>query len=202
MFDFDGTLADTLPWMRSIFNELADEHGFRRVHPAEFEQFRNLHGAALLRALELPLRKLPGVMNSMRKRMSKHTGELNLFPGISEALHRLAAAGVQLAIVSSNSQSNVERVLGIVNARLIGHFACGVSMFGKAAKLRKVIRASGVPPLQALYIGDEIRDSEAARKAGVSFGAVSWGQHTVDSLSTENPDLVFDSPCQIADSLC
>ena len=64
IFDSDGTLADTLPWIRSIFNDLADEHGFRRVKPEEAERLRNLEGTALLRELKLPLAKLPGVLIS------------------------------------------------------------------------------------------------------------------------------------------
>jgi hypothetical protein len=51
IFDSDGALADTLPWMRSIFNELAEAHGFRRVESHEYERFRDLHGHALLREL-------------------------------------------------------------------------------------------------------------------------------------------------------
>src|SRR5215204_6389252 len=83
IFDFDGTLADTLPWMRSVFNELAEEHGFRRVDAHDYEQFRDLHGSALLRALGLPFWKLPRVVNSMRRRMAGHLGQLFLFPGVS-----------------------------------------------------------------------------------------------------------------------
>src|SRR5262245_3361713 len=98
--------------MRSIFNELAEAHGFRRVEPHEYERFRDLHGVALLRALGLPLWKVPRVVNDMRRRMAKHKGTFSLFPGIGEALHRLVAGGVQLAVVSSNSRENVERVLG------------------------------------------------------------------------------------------
>jgi len=164
IFDSDGTLADTLPWMRSVFNELAEEHGFRRVEPHDYERFRDLHGTALLRELGLPLWKLPRVVSSMRRRMSEHTGTLSLFAGTSEVLQRLAARGFQLAVVSSNSRENVERVLGVNNAVLIAHFACGVSVLGKAARLLQVIRRSSVRRPEAIYIGDEIRDAEAAGK--------------------------------------
>ena len=201
IFDSDGTLADTLPWMRSIFNELADEHGFRRIEPHEHEQFRDLHGAALLRELGLPLWKLPRVVSAMRRRMTEHTGTLSLFPGISEVLNRLAAGGVQLAIVSSNSRENVERVLGADNARLIAHFACGVSMLGKASKLRQVVRRSAVERAQAIYIGDEVRDAEAAGKAGLAFGAVTWGQHSREILLRQNPAELFTTVQEIADRL-
>jgi phosphoglycolate phosphatase len=202
IFDSDGTLADTLPWMRGIFNDLADEHGFKRVEPRDYERFRDLHGAVLLRELGLPLWKLPGVESSLRRRMAEYTGTLSLFPGTGEVLHRLAAAGVRLAVVSSNSRANVERVLGLENAKLIAHFSCGVSLFGKAAKLRQVIRRSAIQRQQAIYIGDEIRDAEAAEKAGIAFGAVTWGQHSEKALLAENPAEVFSTIQEVADKLC
>lgn len=202
IFDSDGTLADTLPWMRSIFNELAEAHGFRRVQPHEYERFRDLHGAALLRELGLPLWKLPRVVGDMRRRMTAHTGKLSLFPGIRDVLHRLAAVGIQLAIVSSNSRENVERVLGADNARLVAHFACGASMFGKAAKLRQALRRCSVPPRQTIYIGDEIRDAEAAAKAGMAFGAVTWGQHGAEIFRPQKPAHIFTAVREIADKLC
>jgi phosphoglycolate phosphatase len=202
IFDSDGTLADTLPWMRSIFNELAEEHGFRRVEPGEYHRFRDLHGRALLRALGLPLWKLPRVVSSMRRRTAEYRGRLTLFPGTGEVLHRLAACGVQLGIVSSNSRENVERVLGRENAKLIAHFACGVSMFGKAAKVREVLRRSAVERPQAIYIGDEIRDAEAASKARVAFGAVTWGQHSREALRAQGPAEIFETVGEIADKLC
>ena len=202
IFDSDGTLADTLPWMRSVFNELAEEHGFRRVEPHDYERFRDLHGTALLRELGLPLWKLPRVVSSMRRRMSEHTGTLSLFAGTSEVLQRLAARGFQLAVVSSNSRENVERVLGVNNAVLIAHFACGVSILGKAARLLQVIRRSAVPRPEVIYIGDEIRDAEAAGKAGIAFGAVTWGHHRQEILCSQNPAEMFTTVQEIADKLC
>lgn len=191
IFDFDGTLADTLPWMRSIFNELAEVHGFRRVEAHEFEQFRDLHGLALLRELGLPLWKLPRVMRDVRRRMGAQGGSLRPFPGAGEMLRGLDAAGVRLGMVSSNTRENVERVLGAESAGLIGCFACGASLFGKPAKLRQVIRHFGVRPAEAIYIGDEVRDGEAAEKAGAAFGAVTWGQHSEGALRGQKPAEVF-----------
>lgn len=202
IFDSDGTLADTLPWLRSIFNELAEEHGFKRVEPQDYERFRELHGTALLRELGLPIWKLPRVAGSMRRRMTEHTGEFSLFPGTGEVLQRLAADGIQLAVVSSNSRANVERVLGVANVRLMRHFACGVSLFGKAARLRQLLRQVGIPQSQAIYIGDEIRDAEAAEKAGIAFGAVTWGHHPEKSLRAKLPAEVFKTVQEIADTLC
>jgi phosphoglycolate phosphatase len=201
MFDSDGTLADTLPWMRSVFNELADEFGFRRVEPHEYGQFRDLHGAAMLKALGLPLWKLPRVVVAMRRRMAAHAGEFRPFAGVAEMLSRLSARGIELAVVSSNSLENVRRVLGPENERLFGRLDCGVSMSGKASRLSAAVRAAGVAPDDAIYIGDEIRDGEAARKARVHFGAATWGQHSAEALRTCAPEFVFASPAEIAEVL-
>jgi phosphoglycolate phosphatase len=202
IFDSDGTLADTLPWMRSVFNELAEEHGFRKVEAHEYESFRDLHGSALLKALELPLWKLPRVVSGMRKKMGCHIESLSLFPGVDAMLQRLSARGLKLAIVSSNSRANVERILGPRRAVLVNHYACGVSMFGKAARLRTVLRTGGIAPHQVIYIGDEIRDAHAARAAGIAFGAVAWGQHSVAALQAQNPKEFFHAVHEIADRLC
>jgi len=188
--------------MRGIFNELAEEHGFKRMEPGDFERLRDLHGIASLRELGLPLWKLPAVMTGMRRRMEDYTGTFSLFPGIAEVLRRLASSNIKLAVVSSNSLANVQRVLGVENTKLFEEFACGVSMFGKASRLRQVVRRGGVPRAQVMYIGDEIRDGEAAAKAGVAFGAVTWGQHREKALRLRNPALVFKEPREIADILC
>jgi phosphoglycolate phosphatase len=202
IFDSDGTLADTLPWMRSVFNELAGEHGFRRVEPHEYEQFRDLHGTALLKALGLPLWKLPRVVSAMRKKMASHITQFAPFPGAADMLKRLSACGVQLGVVSSNSRTNVERILGPCAAALVNHFGCGVSMFGKATRLRAVVRASGVAPRETIYIGDEIRDAEAARAAEVAFGAVAWGQHSATALRAHEPAEFFNCVDEIVARLC
>ena len=63
-------------------------------------------------------------------------------------------------------RENVERILGARNTGLISHFGCGVSLFGKAARLRQTLQACGTAAARAIYIGDEVRDAEAACKAG------------------------------------
>lgn len=201
IFDSDGTLADTLPWLRSIFNELADEFGFRRVGDHEMEQFRQLNGADLLRALELPKWKIPLLMVRMRRRMAAYEGPLHPFPGIPEVLRELKAAGMCLAVVSSNSRANVERVLGPGTASMIAHWNCGASLFGKASKIRSVVKASGVPASHAIYLGDELRDGEAARAAGIAFGAVGWGMQSLDILDAADPSLRFHSVAELARKL-
>lgn len=201
IFDSDGTLADTLPWMQSVFHELADEFGLRRIEEHEIERFRHLHGTELLRSLNLPKWKVPLLIVRMRQRMAAYQGTLLPFPGISEALQRLQTSGVRLAVVSSNSRANVERVLGAQTSELITYWNCGASLFGKASKIRSVVKASSIDASHAIYLGDELRDGEAAHAAGISFGAVGWGMHSLETLRTAHPDLVLKEVAELAEKL-
>lgn len=193
MFDSDGTLADTLPWARRLFNDLAGRHGFRKVSEQEALQLRDLHGPELLRTLGVPLWRLPVIVRDMRAAMAEHVHEFKPFPGVDEALRALAGSGRVLGVISSNSEENVRRILGPELAGLMTRFSCGVSMFGKARRIKAMVRAAGVAPREAIYVGDEVRDAEAAREAGVDFGAVGWGQHSPEALRAAGAVEVFAS---------
>lgn len=134
----------------------------------------------------------PGALR-MRQYMARDIGRISLFPGVDRLLRELAGRGAQLAIVTSNSIENVRQILGPESAALIHHYECGASMFGKRPKLRAVLRNSGIPAVEALCIGDEIRDLEAARAEGIAFGAVSWGYTHPQALQAHDPEEVFES---------
>lgn len=191
VFDSDGTLSDTLPWLRSVYNGIAAGRGLRTFSEEEFERHRDLHGRALLEAAGVPLWKLPLLMRDFRSRMESHSGPLHPFPGIPETLLRLHGGGLRLAVVSSNSRPNVERILGPEVSALFEAFECGSSLFGKASRLKSLLRRCRVGPEEAVYVGDEVRDAEAAREAGMRFAGVCWGQHRPDTLRKQVPDFLF-----------
>jgi phosphoglycolate phosphatase len=87
----------------------------------------------------------------------------------------------------------VRRILGPELSALIRHYACDASLFGKRPKLRKVLRASGIPAAEAIAIGDEIRDLEAARAEGIAFGAVAWRYMRPEALRAHDPEEMFAS---------
>jgi phosphoglycolate phosphatase len=201
LFDSDGTLADTLPWFKTVFNQSAARHGFKPMRDDEQEYLRGLTSREMLAYLRVPLWKMPRILSAMRKAMAEQIHEFSLFNGIADSLQRLSTRGVLLGVVSSNSSENVRSILGPANAALIQHYACGASMFGKAAKLRTVLQASGVAASEALYIGDEIRDAEAANKVGMAYGAVAWGCHRLETLRAQGAAEFFTEPKEIGHKL-
>lgn len=201
IFDFDGTLADSFPFFVGSINQLADRHGFARVPPEEVESMRGQDARRILARVGLPLWKVPKLARDYTALMAEHLDEIQLFPGVATMLQRLADAGVALAVVSSNADRNVRRLLGPECARRMQVIECGVSLFGKRMRLKKVLRATHFGARDALYIGDEVRDAEAARGADIAFGAVTWGYATAAALLTHDPAELFSRPAQIAEIL-
>jgi phosphoglycolate phosphatase len=193
VFDFDGTLADSLGWFIGISDRLADEFGFDRIDKAQFATLRRLDAATLLRLHHVPLWKVPFVAARFRSLMTRQIEQIAPFPGVVDLLAQLAQAGSTLAVVTSNSCTNVRRVLGRKSMALLAACEGGVAIFGKRMKLRKLLRRTGIHPAQAIFIGDEIRDIEAARHAGIASGAVAWGFTEADALKAHSPDVLFGS---------
>ncbi|KXJ67054.1 HAD family hydrolase [Achromobacter xylosoxidans] len=190
-FDFDGTLADTMPWFNTILNTVAEKYNFRKIDAAEREALRSRDAMEILKYLNIPLWKLPAIMTHVRTLMQEIDPSVQLFDGIPQALARLKASGLRLAVVSSNSVENVKRVLGEETAALFDDYECGSDLFGKAAKIDRLLKQHGTSPERFLLVGDEMRDIDAARKAGVRVGSVAWGYNHVDALRGRGPDELF-----------
>ncbi|HEX2202530.1 MAG TPA: HAD hydrolase-like protein [Longimicrobium sp.] len=201
VFDFDGTLADSYPWFVGAMNHVADRYRFRRVEAHELDVLRGLDARGVIEHLGVPMWKMPFIVRHMRRRIAADAGRIALFPGAGDLLRRLAESGVAIALVTTNTEANVRRILGPENARLVRHWGCGASMFGKRPRIRKVLRDSRVPPAEAVCVGDELRDLHAARAEGVAFAAVTWGFTAPAALRAHAPEAVFDTMAELADAL-
>ncbi|MBA4012301.1 MAG: HAD family hydrolase [Phenylobacterium sp.] len=193
IFDFDGTLADSAAWFAGALNGVARRYGFREIGLAEMARLRGRPSREIMQTLKVNPWKLPFIAAHMRRLAAEAAPSINLFPGVADMLRRLAARGVKVAIVSSNSEAVVRQVLGPELAGLVAHYGCGASIFGKATKFRQVIRAAGVGEADVLSVGDEVRDIEAARRMRLAAGAVTWGYATPEILQAQRPSAMFET---------
>lgn len=198
IFDFDGTLADSFPWLLTVFNQVATRYHFRLVETHEVETLRGYDNRRLQAYLGVPWWKLPLIAAHARRLAAAATHDIPLFPEAGEMLRHLSARGVMLAIVTSNGEATVRRVLGPGTAELVAHFESDISLFGKRRRIQRAVARSGVPRDRAIYIGDETRDIDAAREAGVAAGAVTWGFATRAALEARSPTEVFTSMDELA----
>jgi phosphoglycolate phosphatase len=196
IFDFDGTLANSFPWFLDVFDILAERFKFRKLDRSNLESLRRMDNRQLLKAVDVPMWKVPIIGAHAKAMQGENLDKISLFDGIADMLDELSRREVVIAVVTSNSRENVEKVLGPSVAN-ISHYECGASLFGKAAKFRSAMKAAGVGASETLSIGDEVRDIEAARECGISAGAVSWGYAAPERLLAERPDFIFNTPDDI-----
>jgi phosphoglycolate phosphatase len=200
LFDFDGTLADSQDWFLGVFDQVADRFGYRRLKPGDRERLRGLETRAILHDLRVPAWKLPMIARHVRALATRDIDRIRLFPGAAQMLAELKAGGVAAAVVSSNDEGNVRRVLGAAAAH-VAHFACGASLFGKASKIRSVLRGTRTDPRSAILVGDEARDIAAANETGIGSAAVAWGYADPAFLRSLSPSLFFERMEEIAPAL-
>lgn len=197
IFDFDGTLADSTAWAIRAVRPLAERFKFKAVTEDEIAMLRGRTSREIIAYLGLPLWKIPLVAAHGKKMMAAEAHAIPLFAGTGDLLRGLSAAGLRLAIVSSNSEATIRSILGAELAGLVDHYGCGAAIFGKAAKFRAVVKAARVPKDRVLCIGDETRDIEAAREAGLACGAVEWGYATRRALADYGPTMMFSAMDEI-----
>lgn len=199
IFDFDGTIADTLDRIFKIYNKMSAEFGYRKVNKKELEVLRNKTHFEILRKIgefDISIFKLPFIINRGREELAKEIGSFRPFSGIKETLRELKRQGVRLGILTSNSKNNVEVFLKKNNIDFF-EFVYEKNFFGKGRALKSLIKRHSIDKDQAVYVGDETRDVAAAKEAGVGSAAVTWGFNKREILEKQKPDFLLEKPGEL-----
>lgn len=198
IFDFDGTLADTLDALVSITNHLALEFGYRSTTPEEIPKLRNLSSREIVRLSGVSIFKLPFLLRRIRDNLHGKIQGLNLIPGIKEALIQLKKEGNCLGILTSNSEENVRVFLEKHGIQDLFSFVYSEnSLFSKDRSIRKLMKKNHLRPEEIIYVGDETRDIDAAKKIHVKVIAVTWGFNSRQVLAQYKPDFLIHQPSEL-----
>jgi phosphoglycolate phosphatase len=202
IFDFDGTLADSYPWFLSVFKDLAKRYHLPHLEDDELEKLRSFDVKQILREYKIPIWKMVLIGNHLKKLMREQIEQINMVAGMQEVIETLSAQGVELAVVTSNAETNVMQVLGPQNASCFQWIESGVAMFGKKSRFQKILKKTGIPAERTLCIGDEVRDLKSSHAAKIPFGAVTWGYTDHRMLRAHSPEEIFMTPDQILNVVC
>ena len=206
IFDFDGTIADTVDALVNIANSLALEFNYAQITPEEFLILRNLTSREIFKYSGIPLFKIPFLLKKVKKELKNKIPELKPIPEIEETLVELKENGNRLGIITSNSKSNVKEFLKINNLDNLFEFVhTGVTIFGKTTIINNVLKQKQIKIQEVIYVGDETRDIEASKKAQIKICSVTWGFNSEEALAKQNPDFLIHHPrelVEIISSLC
>jgi phosphoglycolate phosphatase len=194
VFDFDGTIADTLSVVIRIANKFADHYGYRKIPLSDIPKIREKKPSEVLRHLGISIFKLPIVVRKIRFEMNKEIVRLQTAVDLRNTLVALKKNGCVLGILTTNSRENVMEFLKNNDLQLFDFVYSGRAVYGKGRLLKKLMKDKTIPHENPIYVGDEIRDVEAAKKAGIKVIGVSWGYNTKIALQKANPDHIVEKP--------
>jgi phosphoglycolate phosphatase len=198
IFDFDGTIADTVDALVTIANRLALEFGYVPINSQELVLLRNLTAREIIKYSGVSLFKIPFMVKKVKGELKHKIPELTPIEGINAALIELHNQGYHLGIITSNSQENVNQFLKCHNLDYLFDFIySGVTILGKTTIINNLLRQKQFKPEVVIYVGDETRDVESAKKANIKVVAVSWGFNSSEALGKQNPDFLIHHPREL-----
>jgi phosphoglycolate phosphatase len=201
IFDFDGTLADTLGALMRICNRLAPEFGYQQIDEDRLANLKYLSSWEIIRFSKVALWKLPFLIKRVKEEFPGEIRNLKLFPGVIEVLKTLKLQGYRLGIVSSNAEENIRALLHQNQIEHLFDFVTGASTFGKGKAIDRLIKQYNYPKSDVIYIGDEIRDIQAARSISIRVVSVGWGFNAPTALMDRQPDLLITKPLALINAL-
>lgn len=195
IFDMDGTIADSFDYVADF---LAGEAGRGALEREQKEALRGMSMASMARQLGYKWWQAPLLIWKGRRRMKRAIKDLKSFKGVPQLIRKLHNEGHELFIVSSNSVRNVR--LFMHHQKIHKYFLeiyGGVGIFGKPMALRQLLREHHIELDNSIYVGDEIRDVEAAKIIGMRAVAVSWGFASRAGLEAAQPTRLADTPDEL-----
>jgi phosphoglycolate phosphatase len=195
IFDFDGTLVDSLPVVVRIANQMVPK---LNIDDEELALIRELPAREIIKRSGIPYWQLLRLMIKGKKIMAQHLDELKVFKGIDAVIKELHQQGFQISVVSSNSEENIRKVLKRegIESYFSGVYG-NVGLFSKSRVFKIVLKDQKSKADDAIYVGDEVRDIEAAGKAHLPVISVTWGYNGEAILKKYQPSFLAHTPAQL-----
>jgi 2-phosphoglycolate phosphatase len=209
LFDFDGTFADTAPDLAAAVNRMRAKRGLAPLEPDTVRPYASMGARGLLRigfGMTPEHADYPAMRDEFLERYAEAVCvETRLFPGMEELIAELRRRAVAWGIVTNKAKRFTECIvplLGVQPACVV----CGDStphLKPHPAPLLLAAERLKLAPGECLYVGDDLRDVQAARAAGMRAAAVDYGYHgtETDGPSAWNADIVISHPQELLEHL-
>lgn len=206
IFDWDGTLMDSIGLIVESMHIAGEAHGFRTTDQA----VKDIIGLSLMHGIEI---LYPQASNTQKLAIQQSYAEYYIpnshrtpfFTPIENMLLTLKQQDKQLAVATGKKRKGLDRVL---EASASHHYftitRCADESGSKPdpQMLSDILDYTNQPISQAVFIGDSIYDIQMANRLGMTSIAVNYGTASSSELAAEQPTYQVDTPQELVALLC
>jgi phosphoglycolate phosphatase len=204
VFDLDGTLVNTLHDLTDSLNFALDAFGMPALSESRVAAIVG-HSVEHMIHHALPEGKgdlYQGVFDAFMQRYRDHNlDRSHPYDGMVEAVERIKAAGVTLAIASNKPHADAVRVADRLYPKGLFSLVLGrTEKFGiKPAPdaLLFIMNFFGAAPEETVYVGDSDVDVLFAHNAGIRCVSVDWGFRTADEILAAGATCITSDPYKV-----
>lgn len=200
IFDFDGTIANTFDIALEIINKNPQRFGIDGIDPTEIPRLKSMSMKYLLQEFNIHIFQIPKFLKMLKKDLAKEIDKVQVFEGMIDVLKQLSTR-YTLGIISSNSKSNIKKVLKNNNLDMFEYVIGEPAIFGKSTRIKNILKKQKLQNSEVIYIGDEVRDIQAANKVGIDIISCTWGYNNEDIIVKHEPNYLVHTPSEILNIL-
>jgi HAD superfamily hydrolase (TIGR01509 family) len=201
LFDFDGTLADTLPLIYHVFRLLFREHAGRELTDREIFSLFGPTETGIIRK-HFPTKDTESIIRQMHSLYdSEHEAFVKPHPGVLPMLHTIRGAGYKIGLYSGKSRITLDISLSHLGFGEYFLFTLsGDDVMRTKPHPEGVIRAAEMAettPARVLFVGDSDHDTLSAVEAGATIAGAHWLPDG-SNFRERKPELMFEDPLELA----
>ncbi len=205
LFDLDGTFADTAPDLAYVLNRMRAARGIAPLPMAITRPVTSL-GARGMLEVGFGITPEHPDYRAMREEFlqlyeQNLCRETALFPGIAELLDAIEGRKLQWGVVTNKAERFARPLLDLLHVGSRAACVIGGDTTGRIKPhpdpLLAASRALVVAPGNCVYVGDDLRDVQAGRAAGMTTVAVKYGYLNGSEPETWGADAVIEQPQEL-----
>lgn len=203
IFDWDGTLIDSIDWIARCLQNTAENT--RHAKP-NYQAAKDVIGLSIERAIEAlypeaQANEVTELVNRYESAyFSKALSRDDLFEGVYEMLETFNNQGLKLAIATGKTREGLDEALEATQTReLFCVTRCADETQSKPhpLMLEEIMNYTGISPERTLMVGDSTHDLQMALNAQISSIGVASGAHSLEELEKYAPLRCFMKPTQL-----
>lgn len=207
IFDWDGTLVDSIDWIVHCIQQAAMEFDFP---VPDSQAAKDIIGLSIENAM---LQLFPDVDENRQQLLIKHYADVffsrqigpdDLFPGVNSMLDELKTKGYKLAVATGKKANGLRQAIqatGVNNVFCTTRSADQTESKPSPLMINEIICELGIEKHRTLMIGDSIHDLQMAINAGVNSVGVCCGAHSAQVLQAYDPIMCLPYPTDLLDYL-